>query len=113
MLDGRLNAKQLSAKQLSVKCQLSAKWDRVRCATECHVELSADFYQLKDVRLVLPWHSVFLALSCLGIQSISLLPLGQWFYDFFCSYIKDNLIGPSGVRALPMAAGINVGGNYF
>ena len=25
----------------------------------------------------------------------------------------DNLFGPSGVRALPLAAGINVGGQYF
>ena len=24
-----------------------------------------------------------------------------------------NLIGPSGLRALPLAAGINVGGHYF
>ena len=25
----------------------------------------------------------------------------------------DGIIGPSGVRALPLAAGINVGGHYF
>ena len=27
--------------------------------------------------------------------------------------IVDVIIGPSGVRALPLAAGINVGGHYF
>ena len=88
--------------QMNAKCQLIAKQDWVWCetavlhGTECLVGLSVDFYHLalkiNDVGLVLPWHSVFLAFSCLGIQSISLLPLGQWFYEFCCSYIKDNLI---------------------
>ena len=29
------------------------------------------------------------------------------------SFVQDNNIGPNGVRALPLAAGINEGGHYF
>ena len=37
----------------------------------------------------------------------------QQFLQPRCLELSHNQVGPSGVRALPLAAGINVGGHYF
>ena len=47
------------------------------------------------------------------ILNVNATTLEKFVKDLKMNDSVPNLIGPSGVRALPLAAGINEGGHYF